>query len=171
MSREPKNERFIRLAEARVNKIIKMVRLLGNLSWSSNYEYNTDQVSKIFRTLQTELNTARQRFATGRKNKHRFSLSDEQYESDSLKNYPSITLMLPDGSYLSAYSIDDENFPAIELYWENGIDVTKHRVCFVEYNPERSAGQELCVGVYKFGEEDTYHYAPFNKTKEEIQGG
>ena len=92
MSREPKNERFIRLAEARVNKSIKMVRLLGNLSWSSNYEYNTDQVSKIFRTLQTELNTARQRFATGRKKKHRFSLSNEQYESDGLKDYPSITL-------------------------------------------------------------------------------
>ena len=47
MSKEPKDERFIRLAEARVNKIIKMVRLLGNLSWSSNYEYTTDQVAQI----------------------------------------------------------------------------------------------------------------------------
>ena len=63
MTKEAKSERFVRLAEARVNKIIKMVRLLGNLSWSSNYEYTTDQVAQIFKALQTELNTARQRFA------------------------------------------------------------------------------------------------------------
>lgn len=163
MSKEPKSERFVRLAEARVNKIIKMVRLLGNLSWSSNYEYTTDQVAQIFRTLQTELDTARKRFATGRKTKRRFSLSENQSQSDSLEDYPSITLMLPDGSYLRACAIDDENFPAINLYWENGIVDEKHQVCFAEYNPERGAGQELCIGVYKFGEEDTYHYAPFNK--------
>ena len=53
MSKEHKDERFIRLAEARVNKIIKMVRLLGNLSWSSNYEYTTDQVAQIFKVLQS----------------------------------------------------------------------------------------------------------------------
>ena len=49
MTKEAKSERFVRLAEARVNKIIKMVRLLGNLSWSSNYEYTTDQVAQIFK--------------------------------------------------------------------------------------------------------------------------
>ena len=148
MTKEAKSERFVRLAEARVNKIIKMVRLLGNLSWSSNYEYTTDQVAQIFKALQTELNTARRRFATGQKRKPRFSLSDE-----------------PDGSYLSAYAIDDDDFPAINMYWENGISEEKHRVCFAEYNPERGAGQELCVGAYKFGEENTYHYAPFNKVE------
>lgn len=47
MSKEPKDERFIRLAEARVNKIIKMVRLLGNLSGSSNYSYTDSQVEQI----------------------------------------------------------------------------------------------------------------------------
>lgn len=67
MTKEAKSDRFVRLAEARVNKIIKMVRLLGNLSWSSNYEYTTDQVAQIFKALQTELNTARQRFAAGKK--------------------------------------------------------------------------------------------------------
>lgn len=49
--------------------------------------------------------------------------------------------------------------------WENGISEEKHRVCFAEYNPERGAGQELCVGAYKFGEKNTYHYAPFNKVE------
>ena len=167
MTKEAKSERFVRLAEARVNKIIKMVRLLGNLSWSSNYEYTTDQVAQIFKALQTELNTARQRFASGKKRKPRFSLSDEAAPPFDLEDCPSIALILPDGSYLSAYAIDDKDFPAINLYWENGFTEEKHRVCFVEYNPERGAGQELCVGAYKFGEEDTYHYAPFNKVKGE----
>lgn len=161
--KEAKSDRFVRLAEARVNKIIKMVRLLGNLSWSSNYEYTTDQVAQIFKALQTELNTARKRFAAGKKKKQRFSLSDEAAPPFDLEDCPSITLMLPDGSYLRAFAIDDENFPAINLYWENGISEEKHQVCFAEYNPERGAGQELCVGAFKFGEEDTYHYAPFNK--------
>ena len=61
MSKEPKDERFIRLAEARVNKIIKMVHLLGNLSWSSNYSYTQRQVEQIFTALQTELDKARKR--------------------------------------------------------------------------------------------------------------
>ena len=83
MTKEAKSERFVRLAEARVNKIIKMVRLLGNLSWSSNYEYTTDQVAQIFKALQTELNTARRRFAAGQKRKPRFSLSGDPAPSFS----------------------------------------------------------------------------------------
>ena len=47
MSKEPKDERFVRLAEARVNKIIKMVRLLGNLSWSSNYNIDFRRVRNL----------------------------------------------------------------------------------------------------------------------------
>ena len=37
---ETKSERFRRLAEARVNKIIAMMRLLGNLCKTGFYEYN-----------------------------------------------------------------------------------------------------------------------------------
>lgn len=48
--------------------------------------------------------------------KRRFSLSDEQY--DSLPKYPTIALSLPDGSSLRAVAIDDENFPAINVYWD-----------------------------------------------------
>ncbi len=45
---ESKNERFVRLAEARVNKILAMLRLLGNLSHTGSYAYSRDQVEKIF---------------------------------------------------------------------------------------------------------------------------
>ena len=36
---ESKTDRFRRVAEARVNKIIKMIRLLGNCSGTGVYEY------------------------------------------------------------------------------------------------------------------------------------
>lgn len=56
-------EKFVRLANARVNKAIKAIQLVGNLSNRSNYAYTEDDVDKIFRTLKTELNTCRQRFS------------------------------------------------------------------------------------------------------------
>ena len=98
MSREPKDERFIRLAEARVNKIIKMVRLLGNLSGSSNYTYTQRQVEQIYTALQTELDKSRKRFAAGGKyTKPRFTLSDSPEKPTTPEWYPTIVLPLPDG--------------------------------------------------------------------------
>ena len=47
-----KKERFERVATARVNKITSMIRLLGNCSNSSNYEYNELEVEKILFYLQ-----------------------------------------------------------------------------------------------------------------------
>lgn len=37
--KETKNARFRRVAEARVNKIIRMLRLLGNCSGTNTYAY------------------------------------------------------------------------------------------------------------------------------------
>ena len=42
-----KEENFIRLAENRTNKVLDMIRLLGNLSNTSNYSYTKEQVEKI----------------------------------------------------------------------------------------------------------------------------
>ena len=35
--KETREERFRRLAEARVNKLLQLFRLLGNLSWTGTY--------------------------------------------------------------------------------------------------------------------------------------
>lgn len=43
-SKETKEEKFIRLAEARVNKILVMMRLLGNLS-GINYSFTMVAIS------------------------------------------------------------------------------------------------------------------------------
>ena len=109
--RESRPDRFRRVAEARVNKIIKMVRLLGNCSNPAVYAFTQEQVQQIFATLRDELDRAQKRYA--RSYKKRFSLSDEQYAS--LPKYPTIVLPLPDGSSLRAVAIDDENFPAINV--------------------------------------------------------
>jgi hypothetical protein len=58
-----KRETFIRLAEARVNKALKDVELIGNLCNRSAYEYTEDDVRKMFKTLQDALAKAKQRFS------------------------------------------------------------------------------------------------------------
>ena len=162
MSKESKDERFIRLAEARVNKIIKMVRLLGNLSGSSNYTYTQRQVEQIYTALQTELDKSRKRFAAGGKStKARFTLSDSCEKPRIPEWYPTIVLPLPDGTHLSAKAIDDPNFPAINVYWDKGTSEEPEHVSFVEYNPERGENGEVCIGVYSLDEEDTIHYGPY----------
>ncbi len=54
--------KFVELAESRVNRAIKDLRLIGNLSNSSAYAYGEDDIRKIFRTLQKEVDGAKSRF-------------------------------------------------------------------------------------------------------------
>ncbi len=59
---ETKREKFVRLAEARTNKIIDMLQLLGNCSNSSAYEYTQQDVDKIFVAIETEVREAKKKF-------------------------------------------------------------------------------------------------------------
>lgn len=160
---EPKENRFRRLAEARVNKIIGMLRLLGNCSHKGNYAYTDEQITQIFDRLQRELDKAHRRYLTAKKSKQDFSLSGPAVSEEK---YPTALLALPDGTCLSATAIDDENFPAIniDLYGVNG-DETQ-RICFMEYNPERGKNRELCVGVYCRDNDETVYYESYNDRKE-----
>lgn len=60
---ETKRERFIRLAVTRTNKIIDMIKLLGNCSNTSVYEYTKEDVDKIFSAIESELKEAKKNFA------------------------------------------------------------------------------------------------------------
>ena len=72
---ETKRERFVRVAEARTNKIIDMVKLLGNCSSKSNYEYTEEDVRKIFGAIDREIKTARAKFSDAEPQKEeRFTL-------------------------------------------------------------------------------------------------
>lgn len=57
-----KRGKFVGLAESRVNRAIKDIRLIGNLSNRSAYAYSDDDIRKIFRALQKELDVAKSRF-------------------------------------------------------------------------------------------------------------
>lgn len=54
--------KFVQLAEARVNRAIKDLQLIGNLSNRSAYQYDEDDVRKMFRALQRELEISKARF-------------------------------------------------------------------------------------------------------------
>ena len=54
-----KRERFVRIVENRMNKIIDMMRLLGNCANKANYDYSEADVQKIFNTLEKELKAAK----------------------------------------------------------------------------------------------------------------
>lgn len=68
-----KRERFIKIAEARTNKIIQMVRLLGNCSNKSAYEYSDSEIRQIFSSIEKEIRSAKARFSN--QDEDRFSLS------------------------------------------------------------------------------------------------
>jgi hypothetical protein len=63
MKVESKRDKFVRIAEARTNKIINMIQLLGNCSNQSLYEYSTKDVNKIFNAIQNELDESKKRFS------------------------------------------------------------------------------------------------------------
>jgi hypothetical protein len=57
-----KKANFVRLAESRVSRVLKDIRLIGNLSNRSAYEYSEEDVRKIFKALQREIDAAKSRF-------------------------------------------------------------------------------------------------------------
>lgn len=75
--RESKEERFVRLAEARVNKALDQIRLIGNLANTHTYAYTEDQVEKIFAVLAENLDMARDMFRSSVSDNKRFTLMEE----------------------------------------------------------------------------------------------
>ena len=72
---ETKREKFIRLAEARTNKIIDMIQLLGNCSNTNAYDYTQADVDKIFNAIELELKEAKKKYGKNDSKKgSRFSL-------------------------------------------------------------------------------------------------
>ena len=71
---ETKRDRFVRLAEARTNKIIDMIRLLGNCANKANYDYTDADVQKIFSALEKEIKHAKTKFALGETEESKFKL-------------------------------------------------------------------------------------------------
>lgn len=74
MANETKRERFVRIAEARTNRIIDNLRLLGNCSSRSNYEYTDEDIKKIFGAIEREVKATKNRYLGVEAKPERFTL-------------------------------------------------------------------------------------------------
>ena len=74
-SEDTREQRFKRLAEQRVNVILDKLRLLGQLSNRSNYEYTDAQIESIFKAIQKDINATKARFRNGQGTRKRFTLA------------------------------------------------------------------------------------------------
>ena len=57
-----KRDRFLRVAERRTREILHKVKLLGNCSNRSAYEYSQREIDQIFQAIEEELRIAKARF-------------------------------------------------------------------------------------------------------------
>lgn len=69
---ENRHERFKRLAAKRTNEILEKIRILGNCSNKSSYEYTEEEVNKIFSEIDKQLKLTKAKFLAGKR--ERFKL-------------------------------------------------------------------------------------------------
>ena len=68
-----KKNKFHELAEKRVSNALKQIQLIGNLSNTRAYEYEEEEVKKMFKSLKEEIAFAEAKFKSkGRNNNFKF---------------------------------------------------------------------------------------------------
>lgn len=70
--KESKANTFKRIAEPRVVKVLSSLRILGNCSNRSNYEYTQEQVDSMFESIQVALNNAEGKFTPSKAEQESF---------------------------------------------------------------------------------------------------
>ena len=70
---QTREQRFKRLAEQRVNAVLDKLRLLGQLSNRSNYEYTDAEIEAIFKAIQKDVNATKSKFREGTSGRRRFT--------------------------------------------------------------------------------------------------
>ncbi len=68
-----KEERFLRLAESRMNELIDKFRLVGNLADKRNYSYSDEQAKQIVKALEEEIRTLKAKFSSIEQKEKSFS--------------------------------------------------------------------------------------------------
>ena len=62
MGEDSKNAKFVRLAESRTRRVVENLRMIGNLSSKTNYEYSEPEVNIIFSFIEDRVKEAKSRF-------------------------------------------------------------------------------------------------------------
>ena len=84
---ETKRERFVRIVEARTNKIISMMRLLGNCANKANYDYTEADVQKIFTALEKEIKLTNEEISSLPSTKIKLLLEKQKNYCSNINNY------------------------------------------------------------------------------------
>lgn len=71
-----KRERFIRIAEIRVNKLLDAFDSLGKCADTKNYKYDNNDVKKIFLELDRKIKEIRSLFQLYNEKKKRFRIAE-----------------------------------------------------------------------------------------------
>jgi len=67
MSEETRHDRFIRIATKRTNEILEKIRILGNCSNKSSYEYTEEEINRIFGEIDKQLKVTKSKFLANKK--------------------------------------------------------------------------------------------------------
>lgn len=59
---ETRKQRFKRLGNKRVNNTLNQLRILGNLSNKSYYDYNDSDINKVFKAIEHQLKITKGKF-------------------------------------------------------------------------------------------------------------
>ena len=79
---ETKHEKFVRLAEARVNRTINLIRSISKLSNRNHYDFSKDELKEIFQAIEREVGAMQAAFNS--------SLSTEQKNRFKLKKMEAV---------------------------------------------------------------------------------
>ena len=72
MTGENKQQRFVRVAEKRVQNVLDSIRRLSQCSNRRMYEWQESQIKKIWDAIETELKNARDSFKADKKDRFTF---------------------------------------------------------------------------------------------------
>lgn len=71
---ETKREKFIRLAESRMDNTLKNIELLSNLANTSNYEYTQADIDKMIKALKSAVSDLEKSFSHSSNTNKKFKL-------------------------------------------------------------------------------------------------
>ena len=87
------------------------------------------------------------------------------------KDEPFLTLDLPDGKTLRAAVSHDAEYPSIRIELEGqGTKMNPEPLCFVEHNPNRPDGHQICICAYTESSDDPDYYKSYLPCAEDKEG-
>ncbi len=71
-----KKEKFVELANKRVNNALHHIKLIGNLSNKHSYDYTEDEVTQIMKALENGIAQTKKRFNEQKNKTSGFSITE-----------------------------------------------------------------------------------------------